>query len=229
MRNQYKVLQEAYEQVVEAHGLQKLSDEDELAIVDLYDKGILNNIPNQANQRELAAMAGIHPKTVHEILKKYNRLGVIGTGQKMDSKGNLVASGQIYPSEEVDYINKLIATKEEREVNGTYPFAYSAETIANMVNDHIKNYPELTVGWVPAKENTIVKIYLKRYQQEINRLRTDDGVRTRSGRIQYTPRAPEDALATQNKDDTNIVNDPAYQAGTRFGRGSEQLPIKGSI
>ena len=229
MRNQYKVLQEAYEQVIEAHGLQKLSDEDELAIVDLYDKGILNNIPDQANQHKLAAMAGVSKPTIRRILKKYNRLGIIGSKQKIDSNGNLVASGQMYPPEEVDYINKLLSTKEEREVNGTYPFAYSADTIENMVNDHIKNHPELTVGWVPAKARTITGIYINKYQQKINRLRTDDGVRTKTGRIQYTPRAPEDALATQNKDDTNIVNDPAYQAGTRFGRGSEQLPVKGSI
>ena len=51
------------------------------------------------------------------------------------------------------------------------------------------------------------------------------GVRTTDGRvIQRKLTKPK-----QNKDDTNIVNDPAYQAGTRFGRGSEQLPVKGSI
>ena len=221
MRNQYKVLQEAYEQVVEAHGLQKLSDEDELAIVDLYNKGILNNIPDQANQQKLADMAGVARTTIGRILKKYKSGGVIKSGEKMDSSGNTVPNGQRLPPDEVNYIYKLLDTKEEREVNGTYPFAYSGETIENMVRDHIKNHPELSVGWVPPGRGS-VNVYKYKYQEKLGRLRTDDGVRMKDGRIKYTPKAPEDPGAaslggTRQQNSGRLGrDDPSYQ--TAFGR-----------
>lgn len=191
MRDQYKVLQEAYEQVVEAHDLQKLSDEDKLAIVDLYNKGILNNIPDQTNQQKLADMAGVNRRTIGRILDKYKSGGVIKSGEKMDSSGNIVPNNQQFPPDQVNYIYKLLSTKEEREVNGTYPFAYSSITIENMLRDHIKNHPELTVGWVSPGKGS-VEVYTHKYQEKLGRPRTDDGVRMKDGRIKYTPKVSGD-------------------------------------
>lgn len=140
----------------------------------------------------------------------------------MDSSGDSVPSSQMFPPDEVKYIYDLLATKEERQVNGTYPFAYSTETIENMVNDHIKNHPELTIGWSPLGKDSL-KVYRNKYQQEIiKRLRTDDGVRMKNGRIKYTPRSQADpgasSLGGTRATDFGKSGRPDGSYQTAFGR-----------
>ena len=57
-----------------------------------------------------------------------------------------------------------------------------------MLKDHIKNYPELTVGWKVPSHRGSIRDYSFKYQEKLGRLRTDDGVRMSDGRIKYTPK-----------------------------------------
>ena len=107
MRNQYKALQEAYEQVVEGRP-RVLSPEEEDFIVNVFTQGIEQGKSDFASQRYLADLAGVTRGTIYNLLKKRGLLNLIPRGQKLDPSGSRTVYGnqKVTPDQE-EYIYNL--------------------------------------------------------------------------------------------------------------------------
>jgi hypothetical protein len=207
MRNQYKVLQEAYEQVIEEATPPGIEDQ----VVDAFTQGFDHDIKELTTSAGLGKKFNLSPNTIRRILKRRGLSSFVNQGQKI-SGGQAVYAMQRLMPDQIEYINNLIRKREE---NDPWPYAYSAEVIKNMSNDYAKNHPELNWYIILGKE-TIQTTYIKDYQEELGYPRSDVGIRTANGSIFYTPRRTKPNVPF-GPPDPNAVIDPkaANRAGTR--------------
>ena len=193
MRNQYKVLQEAYEQVVEARGI-TTPKEIENFIINTYKQGKEQNDLDYTNISKLADLTGVNQHVIYDILHRHNieLSKAVGPGKKV-LKGEIVPSGQIMPPDQIKYIYRLIAKRENDNPEGY--FEYGNVPIANIVNKYIDEHPEL--GWSKiiitiskdSKGRSIygartISEYIAKYEKEIlKHKRIEDGIRSTDGRV----------------------------------------------
>jgi len=149
MRNQYKVLTEKYEQVLNERP-RALSPQDEQAIVDMFKQGIEQNIPDYTNATKLADMMGVSQRTILDLLKRNGFKGIIKKGQKKLPGGETAHSGQKHPPSQYKKVEELLNKQQYDSASG--PYLYSQIGVALEINKmidgpHGEEYKRK--GWIP--------------------------------------------------------------------------------
>ena len=151
MRNQYKLLSEKYEQILnELKFTRVLSPQDEQAIVDMFKQGIEQNIPDYTNAVKLADMMGVTPNTITSILKRNGLGGIIKQGQKKLPGGEIGRAVQKHPPSQFKKVEELLNKQQYDNASG--PYLYSLLGVALEINKmiegpHGEEYKRK--GWVP--------------------------------------------------------------------------------
>jgi hypothetical protein len=79
MRNQYKVLQEAYEQVIEEATPPGIEDQ----VVDAFTQGFDHDIKELTTSAGLGKKFNLSPNTIRRILKRRGLSSFVNQGQKI--------------------------------------------------------------------------------------------------------------------------------------------------
>ena len=150
MRNQYKLLSEKYEQILNEATPPALSPQDEQAIVDMFKQGIEQNIPDYTNATKLADMMGVTPGVITRILIKNNLKGLFKQGEKMLPGGEVGHASQKHPPSQYKKLEELLNKQQYDNASG--PYLYSTLTAALEINKmldgpHGEEYKGK--GWVP--------------------------------------------------------------------------------
>jgi hypothetical protein len=149
MRNQYKLLTEKYEQVLNEVA-RALTPEDEQAIVDMFKQGIEQNIPDYTNVTKLADMMGVTTKPILNILKRNGLDGLLKKGEKMLPGGEVGYASQKHPPSQFKKVEELLSKQQYDNASG--PYLYSQVAAALEINKmidgpHGEEYRRK--GWVP--------------------------------------------------------------------------------
>ena len=172
MRNQYKILAEKYEQVLEGEKRMRISDDIRNQIISTFRQGITNNNPEDTNVIKLAQRFNLSASTITNLIRQSGASRTRGVAQR----GNITQrDSQKVFSAQIEYINSLIS-KKEYEPYGFYE--YSAPAISKMVNEYIDAHPEL--NWhKPSRES--ISVYVTKWEK-INlpqgKTRGDYGIKT---------------------------------------------------
>jgi hypothetical protein len=218
MRNQYKVLQEAYQQVLN----EALSPEDEQAIVDMFKQGIEQNIPDYTNATKLADMMGVTTKVIISILAKNNLDGLIKRGEKMLPGGEVGNARQKHPPSQYKKVEELLNKQQYDNASG--PYLYSTLTAALEVNKmingpHGEEYRKK--GWVPfvitnnsngMTDGRVIHHYLAKYMSpELRQRRKEYGFYGANGKL-YGGTYKNKTGTRQQATGELGPNDPSYRA-----------------
>ena len=180
MRNQYKILAEKYEQVLEGEKRVRISDDIRNQIISTFQQGIVNNNSEDTNIIKLAQRFNLSTSTVTNLIRQS---GVSGRTRGVAQRGNIVQrdSQKVFPTQ-IEYINKLIS-KKNIEPYGVYE--YSTLAISNMVNEYIDAHPEL--NWhKPSRES--INVYATKWEKknlEPGKTRGDYGIKTLKGGVYF--------------------------------------------
>ena len=243
MRNQYKILAEKYEQVQEVVRGVKLTDQDIERLKQLYTDALAGKEdPKYTSVAELAKIFNINRVTVWKYLKQLNFRSNLTSGKGVKPWGVIGRSKTIFPPGQIEYVKKLLKFREEsRFHNPDDPnpsselFAYSALTVANMINKMIDNgqaleqkdgryWKKFTItnkinrrGHIEQCCGTTTRI-ANEVEQELGYKRLEIGIRTSNGSVQFRGKTNKAGTRQQSTGPLG-TNDPSYR--TAMGRAQD--------
>lgn len=221
MRDQYKLLSEKYEQVLNEAWPKPgevLSPKDEQAIVDMFKQGMEQNIPEYTNAVKLADRMGLHHSTISRVLIKNGLGGLLKMGQKMLPGGEVGRGNQKHPPSQYKKIEELLNKQQYDDASG--PYLYSTVTAALEINKmiegpHGEEYKRK--GWVPfvfgqrGVSKAVGNFYAKYISPELKQRRKEYGYYGADGRViggRFKGRSSSNQQATGELG----INDPSYRA-----------------